>query len=240
MRVEKNTLIINHPLPPSSSWVCKCTWILRMSRNVYVSNTTHTIQPNVRNTLRALHQVFEMNVRLRRRVICRRSFNGVGARDDEHESESDEHMSLRFRLTPTTGPVNASSSFRLRIFLPPPPLPTMADDLLLTSLLIGSSSIRPHDKYPARCTRTTAVTARRRPAAAVVPNIFFYLYQRYALSPCDNPITNRVVSTQGHRCCCYHCRRNVVNYRPVVEQVQSGWSRYWYLPTQVQRTRSDQ
>lgn len=127
-----------------------------MSRNVYVSNTTHTMQPNVRNTRRALHQVFEMNVRLRRRVICRRSFNGVGARDDEHESESDEHMSLRFRLTPTTVPVNASSSFRFRIFLPPPPPPplpltpptTTADDLLLTSLLIGSTSIRPHDRVP--------------------------------------------------------------------------------------------
>lgn len=106
-----------------------------MSRNVYVSNTIHTTQPNVRNILNALHQVFEMNVRFRRRVICRRSLMGVGARDDEHESESDEHISLRFRLTLTTvpPPVNASSSFRLRIFLPP----AMADDLLLTSLLIG-------------------------------------------------------------------------------------------------------
>jgi hypothetical protein len=65
-----------------------------------------------------------------------------GARDDEHESESDEHViSLRFRLTPTTvQPVNASSSFRFRIFLQPPlppPPPTADENRLLTSLLIG-------------------------------------------------------------------------------------------------------
>lgn len=151
--------IIVCPLPPSSSCVCKCTWILRMSRNVYVSRTTHTMQPNVRNTLRALHQVLEMNVRFRRRVICRRSFNGVGARDDEHESESDEYiMSLRFRLTPTTVPVNASNSFRLRIFLPP--APTTADDLLLTSLLIGFGFNSSAWHVPARY--RTATTRRRR------------------------------------------------------------------------------
>lgn len=111
-----------------------------MSRNVYVSNTIHTMQPNVKNILNALHQVFVMKLRFRLRVICRRSFIGVGARDEEHESESDEHMSLRFRLTPTIVPVSASSSFRLRIFLPP----TTADDLLLTSLLIGTRSKRRH------------------------------------------------------------------------------------------------
>lgn len=126
--------------PPSSSCVCKCTWIFRMSRNVYVSNTIHTMQPNVKNILKALHQVLVMKLRFRLRVICRRSFIGVGARDEEHESESDEHMSLRFRLTPTIVPVSASSSFRLRIFLPP----TTADDLLLTSLLIGTRSKRRH------------------------------------------------------------------------------------------------
>jgi len=112
---------------------------------VYVSNTTHTTQPNVKNILRALHQVSATNVRFRLRVICRRNFMGVGgARDDEHESESDEHViSLRFRLTPTTvQPVNASSSFRFRIFLqpplppPPPPPPTADENRLLTSLLI--------------------------------------------------------------------------------------------------------
>jgi len=128
---------------PSSSCDCKCAWILRTSRNVYVSNTTHTTQPNVRNILRALHQVSATNVRFRLRVICRRSFIGVGgARDDEHESESEEHViSLRFRLTPTTvHPVSASSSFRFRIFLQPPP-PTADENRLLTSLLIG----RGHD-----------------------------------------------------------------------------------------------
>lgn len=67
-----------------------------------------------------------------------------GARDDEHESESDEHViSLRFRLTPTTvHPVSASSSFRFRIFLQPLPPPPMADEnRRLTSLLMG----RRHD-----------------------------------------------------------------------------------------------
>lgn len=121
---------------------------MRTSRNVYVSNTTHTTHPNVKNILRALHQVSATNVRFRLRVICLRSFMGVGgARDEEHESESEEHViSLRFRLTPTTvQPVNASSSFRFRIFLqpppPPPPPPTADENRLLTSLLIG----RRHD-----------------------------------------------------------------------------------------------
>lgn len=130
-----------------------------MSRNVYVSNTTHTAQPNARKTRTALHQALPPAMKppcFRRRVMCRRSFIGVGARDDEPESESDEHISLRFLLKPTTvplpppplPPVNASSSFRLRIFLPPPPLTplpppppttTTDDDLLL----IGKRRRRP-------------------------------------------------------------------------------------------------
>lgn len=134
--------------------------MLRMSRNVYVSNTTHTPQPNARNRRTALHQALPPAMKppcFRRRVMCRRSFIGVGARDDEPESESDEHISLRFLLKPATvplppppppppplPPVNASSSFRLRIFLQPPPPPppptTTTDDGLL---LIGKRRRRP-------------------------------------------------------------------------------------------------
>jgi len=151
--------------PPSSSCVCKCTWILRISRNVYISKTIHMMQPNARNIRIALHQVLAMKLRSLLRVICLRSFTGVGARDDEHESESDEHMSLRFLLTPmaTPPPVNASSSFRLRIFLPP----TTVDDLLLMSLLIGTRhDATVHCVRRVRAVNSTTWPAVDRPAAA--------------------------------------------------------------------------
>lgn len=179
-----------------------------MSRNVYVSNTSHTMQPNVRNIRSVLHPVFEMRFRLLR-VICRRSFIGVGARDDEHESESDEHMSLRFRLTPPTStvppPVSASSSFRLRIFLPPT---TTADDLLLTSLLICA---RPGVHADDRMTTTPLY----HPAAR-------FGFVRASSIPRNPTGVSRVIrtSTRGHLAAI--AQRPAVDYTVLGTTIQGG------------------